>query len=554
MATMLDAARWYAQKLGWYVFPCVPNEKRPLTSNGLLAATTDMAQIDAWWGQRPDANIGVACGPSGLVVLDVDVKNNGDASFESLRGTLPAELFETVTASTPSGGQHLLYSAPFAPVQSGVNCIGVGIDIRAQGGYIVVTPSMVNSRGYAWEVGYGPHEHEILAWPAEIAARITRPDRATVLGDSEPIGAGGRNATLASIAGTMRRRGLGYDEIFAALQVTNRKRCQPPLPESEIASIAHSVCRYAPAETHAEPQVSEPESEAPMQRVEIEHFADVLQRIEGVVEDHTHAPKFGLSALDESLGGLLPGRLTTVAARTGVGKSAFAETVSLNVAKKFRVLYYSLEMGSERFVERVAARKAGMRVLDFQKAGRPVKDRSWVDPLDLWVVNKTRRFSIKDLQKHIDLHYPQLVILDHARHIDGWFPKDGRRSDLSAAEIMYSLTDLAVQYKTHIMMLHQCNRESDGKRPELSEMRDAGAVEEASDNALLLYRPWQLGDPNGGTDDTMEIIIAKSRECGYVIAHAKWDGLTMSVRDPIMTEHLDVKRCCGGGKSAIGAA
>jgi archaellum biogenesis ATPase FlaH len=522
------------------VFPCVPGEKRPLTQNGLLAATTEPGQIDAWWTQHPNANIGIACGPSRIVALDVDVKNDGAASYEALRSSLSAALFETVTAGTPSGGQHLLYSA-VGIIASGVNCIGTGIDIRAQGGYIVAAPSRVAGKVYAWEVGYGPHEFALLPWPSEINAKIVRGERAPVLVAGEPIRHPGRNAALTSIAGTMRRRGLGAEEILAALQVTNRNRCQPPLAESEITLIAQSVSRYAPADLPTAPVLAVPAVVRRDTSPQLEHFSEVLGRIEGVIEDHSNGPKFGFRSLDKSLGGVLPGRLTTVAARTGIGKSAFAETVALSVARSFRVLYYSLEMGSERFVERVAARKSGMSVLDFQRAGRPAANRDWVESLDMWVVDKTRRLDLEDLEKHLDLHYPNLVILDHARHIAGWFPKSGgRRADIAPAEIMYGLSDLATQYKTHIMMLHQCNREADGARPTLGELRDSGAVEEASDNVLLLHRPWMTN----GVDDTLEVIIAKSRECGFAKAHLSWDGQRIEIREPQMTDIINVRRCC----------
>ena len=56
-----------------------------------------------------------------------------------------------------------------------------------------------------------------------------------------------RNDTLTSLAGTMRRRGMGAEEIEAALLVTNSKRRHPPLPEDEVRKIASSVRRYRPA-------------------------------------------------------------------------------------------------------------------------------------------------------------------------------------------------------------------------------------------------------------------------------------------------------------------
>ena len=80
--------------------------------------------------------------------------------------------------------------------------------------------------------------------PAELRPR--RKARAADT-DGAPIPEGGRNAALASLAGSMRRRGMTAAEMEAALQVTNRERCQgPPLPETEVAAIARSVARYAP--------------------------------------------------------------------------------------------------------------------------------------------------------------------------------------------------------------------------------------------------------------------------------------------------------------------
>jgi hypothetical protein len=68
--------------------------------------------------------------------------------------------------------------------------------------------------------------------------------RATIGG---AIPEGHRNDTLMSLAGTMRRRGMGAEEIEAALLVTNNKRCDPPLATDEVKKIASSVCRYKPA-------------------------------------------------------------------------------------------------------------------------------------------------------------------------------------------------------------------------------------------------------------------------------------------------------------------
>jgi putative DNA primase/helicase len=76
-------------------------------------------------------------------------------------------------------------------------------------------------------------------------AQKSRTNGSAAIGATIPEGR--RNDTLTSLAGTMRRRGMGFDEIEAALLVTNNKRCDPPLAEDEVRKIASSVCRYKPA-------------------------------------------------------------------------------------------------------------------------------------------------------------------------------------------------------------------------------------------------------------------------------------------------------------------
>src|SRR5262245_30141034 len=65
--------------------------------------------------------------------------------------------------------------------------------------------------------------------------------------DTGPITEGGRNSTLTSLAGTMRRRGMGGEAIEAALLAENESRCTPPLADQEVRAIAASVGRYLPA-------------------------------------------------------------------------------------------------------------------------------------------------------------------------------------------------------------------------------------------------------------------------------------------------------------------
>ena len=114
---LLSAALDYAGR-GFAVFPLAVGEKIPLIAkkaggHGVLDATTDAAQIRAWWTATPNANIGVAAGPSGLLLVDVDAKDGRDGftSWEVLRAL---HAFDDTTPHvwTPNGGKHLWFAAP----------------------------------------------------------------------------------------------------------------------------------------------------------------------------------------------------------------------------------------------------------------------------------------------------------------------------------------------------------------------------------------------------------------------------------------------------------
>jgi len=154
--TVFEAALDYA-RCGIPVFPCNPIDKRPLTSNGFKNATRDETQILAWWQQYPNAMIGVPMGPaSGLWAVDLDLdpakKIDGKATLDQLtaqRGPLPP----TWATVTPRGGRHLIFAwDPNVEIGNSASKIGPGIDVRGNGGYICLPPSLYATGGaYQWE-------------------------------------------------------------------------------------------------------------------------------------------------------------------------------------------------------------------------------------------------------------------------------------------------------------------------------------------------------------------------------------------------------------------
>ncbi|ACL58967.1 bifunctional DNA primase/polymerase [Methylobacterium nodulans] len=211
---LLLAALDYATR-GWPVFPCSPTTKQPLTrkesapgakDGGLHLATTDEDQIRAWWTKHPRAMIGIPTGARTGNVLDLDLGDpaviTGAAYLERLRehvGGIP----ETAIAETGSGGLHLWFRAdPDAPIANGANICpalfipptegatradgrkakGAAIDVRGEGGYVIVPPSVrEDGRAYTW----CPGPEDGLSPPTEALLRLMRKEEARAARDAQ---------------------------------------------------------------------------------------------------------------------------------------------------------------------------------------------------------------------------------------------------------------------------------------------------------------------------------------------------------------------------------
>ena len=184
---LLDAALAYAGR-GWAVFPlhnltpsggctcghddCESPCKHPRTEHGFHDATRDEKTIRLWWARWPKANIGVATEASGLVCVDVDVKDGkrGAENWLGIREELGHEIAETWTQRTPTGGLHALYRANGHRVRSSE--VRNGIDTKAIGGYIVVTPSETAIGAYRWADGHSPDDIGVLDLPKPLGALL----------------------------------------------------------------------------------------------------------------------------------------------------------------------------------------------------------------------------------------------------------------------------------------------------------------------------------------------------------------------------------------------
>jgi hypothetical protein len=202
LAAALDAAA-----RGWHVFPVWPGAKHPALHRfdrcpgaGACAsghagweqrATTDPDRIRAAWSTGRPYNVGIATGPSGLVVIDLDVPDPGETppapwnqpgvtdgqDVLALLAEHAAQPYpgDTLTAATPSGGLHLYYQAPPGIElrnTGGDRGRGLGwkIDTRAHGGYVLAVGSIIGPRRYTYL-----HDQDPPPLPEWLADRLTPP-------------------------------------------------------------------------------------------------------------------------------------------------------------------------------------------------------------------------------------------------------------------------------------------------------------------------------------------------------------------------------------------
>ena len=154
VAAAMHAAR------GRHVFPCLPGDKPPAVDRWEQRACADLERVRRYWPSGRH-NIGVACGPSRLVVLDLDTHGTlpEDWRLPGIRDgkDVLAQICEwagqdwpaTHTIATPSGGWHLYFTAPDdVQIRNSASLIGPMVDVRACGGYVVGQCSIIGGRAY----------------------------------------------------------------------------------------------------------------------------------------------------------------------------------------------------------------------------------------------------------------------------------------------------------------------------------------------------------------------------------------------------------------------
>ena len=234
---MIDAALRLSSN-GISIFP-VKADKSPHIKSWQQKATTDQAIVKKWWHKWPRANIAMPTGhQSGLVAVDVDVKNGVDgyeslSSIEAMFGVQGTRRIET-----PSGGVHLIYRCT-QKVKSRVGILD-GIDIRGDGGYIVAEGSVIGGSAYKVIHDVLPEEMtmDMVSWIND--TQNTKPH--SKIG----VAKGERNTHIFKLASSYRGQDLDMESALKACKHIAHS-CIPPLEEAEvIATVENVYQRYQP--------------------------------------------------------------------------------------------------------------------------------------------------------------------------------------------------------------------------------------------------------------------------------------------------------------------
>ena len=251
---LADLAAAYAAR-GWAVIPlfglregvctcrdgknCTSPGKHPKWSGWQNKGVTEPGEAAVMFLDNPTDNLGVVCGASELIVVDID-------SEEGERTAAQWSLPPTLEARTRRG-RHLYFRARGQTINS---VKFSGLDVKAGNGFVVAPPSArVDGGRYEWAndlpIAEAPEALMQAVWRA---SSDRKKSVASAVAEGETIPAGYRDDALASVAGSMRQRGMTESEILAGLMVMNDERCDPPLDERDVQRIARSVATYAPSE------------------------------------------------------------------------------------------------------------------------------------------------------------------------------------------------------------------------------------------------------------------------------------------------------------------
>ncbi|MDE5946746.1 MAG: replicative DNA helicase [Oscillospiraceae bacterium] len=261
---------------------------------------------------------------------------------------------------------------------------------------------------------------------------------------------------------------------------------------------------------------------------------DHLGNITGVDREKYLGARTGFTALDSAISGLNKSDLIVIAARPGMGKTAFAMNIASNYAKRSKgkqVVVFNLEMSKEQLATRLLATEAKVDSYNL-RSGRIQSNE--------WIRLATSAGSLSTMPMFIDetpaMSVPQikaklrrtenlgLVVIDYLQLMESSIKSDSRV--LIVSEITRQLKIMAKEFNVPVILLSQLSRTTEqrtNKRPQLSDLRDSGSIEQDADIVMFLYREAYYNEQTE-KKNVAQCIIAKNRHGETGTIDLYWDG------------------------------
>ena len=236
-------------------------------------------------------------------------------------------------------------------------------------------------------------------------------------------------------------------------------------------------------------------------RQTIEMASNAYKNEEGIV-----GVPSGLSDLDDRLGGLHKSDLVIIAGRPSMGKTALATNIAFNAAKKIQndgrkssIAFFSLEMSSEQLSTRILAEQSRIKSNDIRRGkisedqfDKFIETSKNVSELPLYI-DETPAISIAAVSNRARrikrLYGLDMVVVDYIQLMRASNFKEGRVQEIS--EITQGLKALAKELSVPVLALSQLSRaveQRDDKKPQLSDLRESGSIEQDADVVMFVYR------------------------------------------------------------------
>ena len=264
-----------------------------------------------------------------------------------------------------------------------------------------------------------------------------------------------------------------------------------------------------------------------------ELMAKTIERIDSASVGTALGMPTGWRSLDEKLGGWHKGDLTIVAGRPGMGKSVFgmnaAEQAARNGAK---VGFISTEMDAVSLGMRLAASSAGLSITDLRRGQVDTDGWSKLASASNGIANLPMRvleasgWSMGQIirQCHAWKRYGlDLVVIDYLQRTRPDIKSD--RQDLMVGRMAQDCKTMATQLEIPVLLLSQLSRGLENrqdKRPQLSDLRESGQIEQEADNVIMLYRDAVYDETSN--DEDGEILVEKQRQGPIGAIEMRWDG------------------------------